>query len=232
MFPAWLHWLAVGMLALGMLCAAAIALDVLRHRQRMAIMNVVWPVTALYAGALGLWAYARYGRPVRSGRPRRQAGMSVRIAKSTLHCGSGCTLGDLAAEWLAFAFPAVATGFGWHRLFEEKIFAVWLLDFLFAFAFGIVFQYLAIVPMRHLSFRRGLLAAAKADALSLAAWQVGMYGAMALLQFGLLRRSFGRVAPVDTPEFWFAMQLAMLAGFVTAYPVNRWLIRRGLKEAM
>jgi hypothetical protein len=33
-------------------------------------------------------------------------------------------------------------------------------------------------------------------------------------------------------EFWFAMQLAMLAGFVTAFPVNWILIRSGIKPAM
>ena len=29
-----------------------------------------------------------------------------------------------------------------------------------------------------------------------------------------------------TVEFWFMMQIAMLCGFATAYPVNWWLIRR------
>jgi len=28
------------------------------------------------------------------------------------------------------------------------------------------------------------------------------------------------------PVFWFMMQLAMIAGFVTSYPVNWWLIRK------
>ena len=28
------------------------------------------------------------------------------------------------------------------------------------------------------------------------------------------------------------MQIAMICGFVTAYPVNWWLIRAGLKEKM
>ena len=37
---------------------------------------------------------------------------------------------------------------------------------------------------------------------------------------------------VATPEFWFAMQIAMLAGFATAFPTNWWLIRKGLKEKM
>ncbi len=37
------------------------------------------------------------------------------------------------------------------------------------------------------------------------------------------------MAHVNTPEFWFAMQLAMLAGFCTAYPTNWWLIRTGFQ---
>ena len=28
------------------------------------------------------------------------------------------------------------------------------------------------------------------------------------------------------------MQIAMLAGFGTSYPVNWWLLRKGIKEAM
>ena len=70
------------------------------------------------------------------------------VAKGTLHCGSGCTLGDILAKWLAFAAAMVAIVFGWHSVFEEKTYAVWVLDFILAFGFGIVFQYFAIVPMR------------------------------------------------------------------------------------
>ena len=35
-----------------------------------------------------------------------------------------------------------------------------------------------------------------------------------------------------TVEFWFMMQVAMMVGFMTAYPANGWLIRHGLKERM
>lgn len=62
------------------------------------------------------------------------------------------------------------------------MYAVWILDFVFAFALGIVFQYHAIVPMRDLSPGKGIVAALKADTLSLASWQVGMYGFMAFAQ--------------------------------------------------
>ena len=112
------------------------------------------------------------------------------------------------------------------------MFAVWILDFLFAFVIGIAFQYFAIAPMRDLSFGKGIVAALKADTLSLAAWQIGMYGVMALAQYLYFRPLLGRMLEADTPEFWFTMQLAMIAGFVVSYPVNWRLIRVGIKERM
>ena len=77
-----------------------------------------------------------------------------------------------------------------------------------------------------------LVAAAKADIASITAWQVGMYGLMAIIQFLWFKPVYGGIAKVASPEFWFAMQLAMLGGFTTSYPVNWWLIRIGVKEKM
>lgn len=124
------------------------------------------------------------------------------------------------AEWFLFFVPLT--------LFGERIFAAWSLDFFLAFLFGVAFQYFTIVPMRHLSPGEGLRAALKADSLSLTAWQVGMYGWMAFVTFGI----FGHELPKTQPVFWFMMQLAMLAGFLTCYPVNWWLVRAGIKEKM
>lgn len=72
----------------------------------------------------------------------------------------------------------------------------------------------------------------KADTLSLSAWQVGMYGVMAIAKLWLFRRVLGAELEVASPEFWFMMQLAMLGGFVTSWPVNWWLIKSGIKEKM
>ncbi len=244
MFPSWFHALSLLLLLVGLACAVGVAIDVGRHPQAMAIMNVVWPVTALFGTVLTVWAYVRYGRLATRSKAQQAHRQGVDppakrltpfpavVAKGALHCGSGCMIGDVIAEWLAFLVPAVAGWFGWHWLFADKIFAVWGLDFVFAFLIGIVFQYFAIAPMRDLSVGEGIIAAIKADTLSLASWQVGMYGFMALAHFYLYAQVFGTRAEVDTPEFWAAMQVAMLAGFATAYPVNWWLIRSGLKEAM
>lgn len=110
----------------------------------------------------------------------------------------------------------------------HHIFGSWIYDYVLAFAFGILFQYLTIKPMRRLSRKEGLEAAIKADALSLTAWQVGMYGWMAIATFAI----FGREIPKSSPVFWFMMQIGMVLGFFTSYPVNWLLIRRGVKERM
>ena len=154
------------------------------------------------------------------------------VGKSTLHFGSGCMLGDICAEWLAFSFPLIAVWFGWQSLFSEKMFAVWILDSIFAFVIGIAFQYFTIVPMRHLNMVDGVWAAMKVDVLSLTAWQIGMYGFMAFASLYVFRHALGVRLEVDSVEFWFMMQIAMACGFLTSYPVNWWLLRSGIKETM
>ncbi len=32
--------------------------------------------------------------------------------------------------------------------------------------------------------------------------------------------------------YWFMMQIAMIVGFATPYPMNWWLIKKGIKESM
>jgi hypothetical protein len=238
MIPPWLHLLSIISLIAGGICAAAIAMDEFRHPQHMGIMNVVWPITALYAGPLALWLYFAYGRAVKAmpmpdGEPHIHGGNSTRppavtYAIATTHCGSGCALGDVLSEIIIYFFPIVLTWLGYPRLWNQPIFSAWILDFVLAFLFGIAFQYLTIVPMKHLSAGRGLIAALKADSLSLTAWQIGMYGWMAAATFLLFKQNIASNSAV----FWFMMQRAMLAGFVTSFPVNIWLVRRGIKEPM
>ncbi len=189
-------------------------------------MNIVWPVCALFGSLAVVWLYWRH-RGHGKDHPHWAS-----VAKGTLHCGSGCTLGDVLAEVLVLAMPGMAVAFGWHWLFADRLFATWALDTLLAFGFGIAFQYFAIVPMRLLTPGEGLKAAIRADTASLLAWQVGMFGVMAFFQFALYPHLLQQRPGANSVEFWFAMQWAMVAGFVTSYPVNAFLIDRGIKEAM
>lgn len=133
MVPEWLHALSIASLAVAFGCTVLIAADEMRDPQRMWIMNVVWPATALFGSVLALVGYVAYGRPASKSRIRRatergedmpsmtRTPFPVMVAKGTCHCGSGCTLGDICAEWLAFAVPAVAVWFGWQSIFADKI---------------------------------------------------------------------------------------------------------------
>jgi hypothetical protein len=216
--PTWLTIVAWISLALAFATAGAILFDIYARgrRQRMAIMEAVWPVTALYFGPLAWLAYRRWGRP-----DSPPHGDRASVAVSVSHCGAGCTLGDIAGAWLVLAA-------GW-TLLGLALPAEYLVDFTLAFALGILFQYLAIAPMRGLGLRDGLIAALKADALSLTAFEIGLFGWMAVMQLVLFTSP--HLAP-DHAAYWFLMQVGMVLGFATAYPVNVWLVRRGVKEGM
>lgn len=233
--PAWLTVVAALSLTAAVGCAIWTAVDVIRRPQRMAIMNVVWPVTALFGSGLWVWLYRSYGRA--AGRsdshdeaPRHAGWVSVAIG--TTHCGAGCALGDLIAEFAIMVLPALAVAVGWHYLYDIHLFAAWIWDLVLAFVLGILFQYFAIAPMRDQPRRRSLRDALKADTFSILAWQLGMYGTMTIMQFLVAQPLWGGVLPATTIAFWLAMQLAMLVGFACSYPVNAVLIRRGIKEAM
>lgn len=223
--------LSIASLVLAGLCSFIIAVDLLKHPQKMWIMNIVWPVTALYGGPIALIVYYKAGRlsskqSVMAAKEKGEENPGKKkpfwqiVGVGTTHCGSGCTLGDIAAGWLMFAFPLV--------LFGDKLYGEWLVDYLWAYVFGIIFQYFTIKPMKGLSVGKGIWAAIKADTLSLTAWQIGMYGWMAITVFSIFKREIDHSSPV----FWFMMQIAMLCGFCTSYPVNWWLIKSGVKEAM
>lgn len=228
------HWLTVlawACLALGFLSAASIAVDVYGRgvRQRMAVMEPVWIVTGLYAGPLALLGYQRFGRPSsrrwlneygRDSPPAKPGWATTAVGVS--HCGAGCTLGDIIAEFAVFGLGL--------EIAHRALFAEYVADYVLAIVLGLVFQYFAIAPMRDLGLRDGVVAAAKADILSLTAFEVGLFGWMALTSFVFFPAPH-HLRP-DSAAYWFLMQVGMCLGFLTAMPVNAWLIRRGIKEPM
>ncbi len=230
--PQALHIVALASLGLAGFCALVVIWDIVRgNAQQMPVMNVVWPITCLWGGPFALLAYFRVGKLSTKWRvkraqargetpPGKQKPMWKMTGVAATHCGAGCTLGDIISEWFVFFVPIVFMG---HALY-----GAWWLDFAAAWTLGIIFQYFTIAPMRGTHGLKGLWAAIKADTLSLTAWQIGMYGWMAFATWVI----FGHELHQDTPTFWFMMQIAMAAGFMTAYPVNWFLLRVGIKEKM
>jgi Domain of unknown function (DUF4396) len=236
MYPEWLHILALAYIALCALVAIWIAFDSLRHPQRMWVMQLVWPITAMYFGPIAVWLYVRTkpmstweGQQPDEETKQRMKDMEAtreQVSVSVFHCGAGCTLGDVLGEWCLFAIGGSLATFVAGSEFGTKL----VVDFLLAYVFGIFFQYFTIVPMRGLSFGKGVLAAMRADTISILAFEVGMFAWMALTRFIFFpepRRIYPNVA-----VFWFMMQIAMIIGWMTSYPANVWLLRKGWKEKM
>jgi hypothetical protein len=199
-----MHALAITALAVSIFSAAVIAVDVRRHPQSMAIMSVVWPITALYFGPVAVWYYFAHARS-----PKEPAFWHG-VAAGTTHCGAGCVLGDFLGEWLVYFWGLSLAG----------SFAV---DFGFAYIFGVVFQYYAIAPMRGVTGWAGIKLAMRADTVSLIAFEAGIFVFMGFTHHRV------HAAPTSA-VFWFLMQLAMIMGFGTSFPANWWLIRHHWKE--
>ena len=220
-YPTWLYVVAWLALAAGFATMAYLALEVVRRPQKMAVMNLVWPISGLYLGPLAVVLFRRMQAETRSRQHQDGPPDVIQTSVSTLHCGAGCTLGDVAGEFAVF-FLAVA-------LAGEVLFAEYVADFVIAFALGIAFQYLVIVPMRELSPVEGVRQALRADFFSIAAFQVGMFGWMAVSYFWIFDAP--RVE-AGNPIHWFSMQIGMVLGFLTSYPANVLLLRLGWKERM
>jgi uncharacterized protein DUF4396 len=247
----WLEVLSWCALGVAFVSAGAILFDIVGrgYRQHVAIMDWVWPITALYWGPVAVRSYFARGRRM-SHRWAREHDVDMKqtmggdehdpagfvpfarrnwwpISKGVGHCGAGCTLGDITGEWIVFATGLTVGGFALSA--ANSLIAMYVLDFAFAWTYGIAFQYFSIVPMREDVGRlEGVWQAVKADTLSILAFQVGLFGWMALYHLVIWR------PPLSTASatYWFMMQVGMVIGFFTAWPVNTWLIRRGWKEKM
>lgn len=242
---------------LGIVGALIVIADIRNgHRQKMPVMEIVWPLTALWGSWIGVLAYFHFGRQYRQSTTDELMNMDMRphgadpippkkmpamgdmkgmptdssmhgsrpewhsVLLSALHCGAGCVLADLLCEIFFIFAPFAIAG--------STMAGLWTMEYILALILGVWFQYAAMQQMRRGPVGATVKRALKADFLSLTTWQVGMYGWMALTMFVFFPGGLGR----DTWDFWFMMQLAMFAGLAVSFPVNRWLIRAGIKHAM
>lgn len=226
-------------LAIAFACAVVISIDEVRHPQKMWIMNLVWPITALYLSVFAVFLYFRTGRSMtreamnkmsedqrqrhreKKESQARESSAWHQVAMADTHCGAGCALADIITESAIFAFGITLLG--------SELWASFLWDFVAAWTLGIAFQYFTLKPMRNLSVGQALWEAVRADTFSILTFQIGMYLWMAFVFFKLFPHP--HLHP-NQPTYWLMMQIGMIFGFVTAYPMNLLFLKTGWKEAM
>lgn len=227
--PSWLEIIGWISLVVAFASLLIILFDIYKrgHRQHMKIMEAVYAITALYFGPFALWFYYKYGRAtsIETMRGQQHGAQSndvihwYQTAESVFHCGAGCTLGDIVGGWIVFALGLTIAG---HSMYVDFIF-----DFVLAWSLGIIFQYFTIVPMRPgLGKLEGLRQAITADTLSIISFQVGLFVGMFIYQMLIFQYPLAKT----TSSYWLLMQLSMILGFFTAYPVNYLLVKSGIKE--
>ena len=169
-----------------------------------------------YTGPLGAFLYVLGCREPLPGLHERYVAARWRqVLGSTMHCVAGDGVGILAGAVIAslFHLPKIAD-IG--------------LEYVLGFGFGwSVFQSLFMRGMAGGSYRRALSRTFFPELLSMNCLMAGMVPAMAL---GMACAPASR--DPSGPAFWFIMSMALLVGFITAYPMNWWLVSRHMKHGM
>lgn len=129
---------------------------------------------------------------------------------ATAHCLTGCSIGEVLGM-------VIGTALGW---------ADWPTVFLsvaLAFLFGYLLTLLPLLRSA-LSFASALRLALAADTVSITVMEI-VDNAVMLAIPGAMEVGLAH------PLFWGSLAFALLLAGVAAFPVNRWLIRRGLGHA-
>ncbi|WP_182379910.1 DUF4396 domain-containing protein [Nocardioides sp. WS12] len=136
---------------------------------------------------------------------------NVLAANATLHCLTGCAIGEILGLMIGTAI-GLTTG-------QTIVLAVSL-----AFVFGYLLSSLPLMGAG-MRFGQALRLVLAADTISIIVMEVVDNAVMAAIPGAM---DSGLVDPV----FWLAMILALSAAFVAAFPVNRYLIDRGKGHAL
>lgn len=217
--------LAMVFILLGICTSLMIIKDILRRPHPVRIMNLVWPITGLYMpffGWLTWWFFARKSRSVsllRIYRGNQQPELK-QIFSTTSRCAAGCVLGDIVAIPIISMLNYIP--------FHSLLIAHAILSLILSLIFGVALQFFALRQIEGFSLFRALWRAIKTDVFSLIVYQAGMFLCLELAFRFILH---GQIEP-RLLSFWFMLQIALMIGFVFAWPANKFLLQRGIKPVI
>jgi FtsP/CotA-like multicopper oxidase with cupredoxin domain len=205
-------WLAVALLS-----AAYVAADQFRHNPEAAVMKWGFVLVTLYMGPIGLLLYVMADKePAPGTHEAFVAPLWKQGVGSTVHCVAGDATGII----LAAAVTAVLGLPMWADL---------IVEYLTGFLFGLlIFQSLFMRAIMGGTYRENVRRSFLPELLSMNMMMAGMAPVMTTLMMG---RDMRAMWPGE-PLFWFVMSLAVTTGFLVAYPINVWLVTRGMKHGL
>jgi hypothetical protein len=178
------------------------------------VQQLAWILVTIYTGPIGLFVYLLACRsPGRGLHDVFTRALWKQGVNSEMHCLAGDATGIVIAA-------AIVPTFGLPNGIDLMI------EYVSAFIVGLlVFQALMMVGMYGGDYLLAVRKTFFAETVSMNTVMVGMIPVMLLLT----SRVPGGRSP-RRPEFWFVMGVAAIAGGITAYPINWWLVKNGLKH--
>jgi FtsP/CotA-like multicopper oxidase with cupredoxin domain len=207
----------VAWFALAALSTAYVAWDQFRNNPEPVVMKWGFILVTLYMGPLGLLMYVMADKEPRPGeheefvKPVWKQGVG-----STIHCVAGDATGIILA--------AVVTATLGLPMWIDLI-----VEYVAGFAFGLfIFQALFMKSLMGGTYWENVKKSILPEFISMNLMMAAMAPVMALLMMG---RDMRAMDPAEL-LFWGVMSLGIIAGFALAYPVNVWMVGRGLKHGL
>jgi FtsP/CotA-like multicopper oxidase with cupredoxin domain len=204
-------------LAIALLSASYVAYDQFRNNPEAAVMKWGFVLVTLYMGPVGLLLYVMADKEPAPGthehfvRPLWKQGVG-----STVHCIAGDATGII--------FAAVVTALLGFPMWLDVI-----VEYVFGFLVGLlIFQALFMRDMMGGSYAQNVRRSFLPELLSMNMMMAGMAPVMIFLMMG---RDMRAMWPTE-PLFWFVMSLGVTVGFIIAYPINVWLVAKGMKHGL
>lgn len=180
------------------------------------VMKLAWVLIVLYTGPIGLFIFLLSCRqPLPGTHETFIAPHWKQSIGSLMHCVAGDATGIILAATITYSLGLPN---GIDLTFE----------YLAGFVVGLfVFQSLFKVLMTREPYLSAVRHSFFAETVSMNMVMTGMLPVKAIL----MHVQSGTDDPTK-PEFWGIMSLATMAGMLTAYPINAWMVGRGLKHGM
>jgi FtsP/CotA-like multicopper oxidase with cupredoxin domain len=204
-------------LIIAVLSAIYVAYDQFRYNPEAPVMKWGFVLVTLYMGPIGLLLYVMADK-------EPAPGTHEHFVKPLWKQGVGSTVHCIAGDATGIIFAAVVTALLGFPMWIDVI-----VEYVFGFLLGLlIFQALFMRGMLGGSYRENVRRSFLPELLSMNMMMAGMAPVMLLLMMG---RDMRAMWPTE-PLFWFVMSLGVTVGFLIAYPVNVWLVAKGMKHGL
>jgi len=214
---AWIDAILMVWFVLTALSGMYVAWDAFTNNPEMTVMKWGWILVTLYLGPVCLFLYIMSCKEPAAGTHEEFINP---LWKQALGSAIHCVAGDATGIIVAATITALLGLPMWIDL---------IVEYVGGFAFGLlIFQSLFMRDMMGGSYRKAVRHSLYPEWVSMNFMMAGMFPTMALLMMG---RDMRAMEPTQL-VYWGAMSAAVGVGVLTCYPVNVWMVKKGLKHGM